>query len=34
MDAIVAVDARWGIGRDGGLLFRISADLRLSLIHI
>ena len=23
MDAIVAVDARWGIGRDGGLLFRI-----------
>ena len=25
MDAIVAVDARWGIGRDGGLLFRISA---------
>ena len=28
MDAIVAVDARWGIGRDGGLLFRISADLR------
>lgn len=21
MDAIVAVDARWGIGRDGGLLF-------------
>ena len=28
MDAIVAVDARWGIGRDGDLLFRISADLR------
>ena len=28
MDAIVAVDAHWGIGRDGGLLFRISADLR------
>ena len=28
MDSIVAVDARWGIGRDGGLLFRISADLR------
>ncbi len=28
MVAIVAVDARWGIGRDNGLLFHISADLK------
>ena len=31
MDAIVAVDARWGIGRDGGLLFRISAHETLAM---
>ena len=28
MAAIVDVDARWGIGRDGDLLYRISVDLR------
>lgn len=28
MYAIVAVDDRWGIGRDNGLLFHISADLK------
>ena len=28
MVAIVAVDARWGIGRDNGLLFHISDDLK------
>ena len=28
MKAIVAVDEKWGIGRDNGLLFRISADLK------
>ena len=32
MTAIVCVSQSWGIGRDGALLFRISADL--SLIHI
>ena len=40
MQAIVAVRKSWGIGKDGHLLFRISADLQrfkaltLSLIHI
>lgn len=28
MNAIVAVDENWGIGRNGALLARISADLR------
>lgn len=28
MQAIVAVSQSWGIGRDGRLLFRLSADLR------
>ena len=28
MKAIVAVDLNWGIGREGELLFRISADLK------
>lgn len=28
MNAIVAVDENWGIGRNGQLLVRISADLR------
>lgn len=28
MNAIVAVDEKWGIGRNGELLARISADLR------
>lgn len=28
MNAIVAVDQHWGIGRDNGLLFHISADLK------
>ena len=28
MYAIVAVDEKWGIGRDNGLLFRLSADLK------
>lgn len=28
MEAIVAVSEDWGIGRDGGLLFRVSADLK------
>ena len=28
MVAIVAVDARWGIGRDNGLLFHVSDDLK------
>lgn len=28
MTAIVCVSKNWGIGRDGKLLFRISADLR------
>lgn len=28
MQAIVAVSESWGIGRDGALLFRISADLK------
>ena len=28
MQAIVAVSQSWGIGRDGQLLFRLSADLR------
>lgn len=28
MNAIVAVDERWGIGQNGELLVRISADLR------
>ena len=28
MNAIVAVDQNWGIGRDGELLFRIKSDLR------
>ena len=28
MDIIVAVDANWGIGRDGDLLQRISADMK------
>lgn len=28
MNAIVAVDENWGIGRNGDLLVRISADLR------
>lgn len=28
MQAIVAVSQSWGIGRDGHLLFRISADLQ------
>jgi len=28
MQAIVAVSENWGIGKDGGLLFRISADLK------
>ena len=28
MTAIVCVSKNWGIGRDGALLFRISADLK------
>lgn len=28
MDIIVAVDEKWGIGKDGGLLQRISADMK------
>ena len=28
MYASVAVDEKWGIGRDNGLLFRLSADLK------
>ena len=28
MQAIVAVSQSWGIGKDGHLLFRISADLQ------
>lgn len=28
MFAIVAVDNRWGIGREGNLLFRVSDDLK------
>lgn len=28
MDIIVAVDENWGIGKDGALLQRISADMR------
>ncbi len=28
MDIIVAVDANWGIGKDGHLLQRISADMK------
>ena len=28
MDIIVAVDEKWGIGRDGELLKRISADMK------
>ena len=28
MYAIAAVDQHWGIGRDNGLLFRISADMQ------
>lgn len=28
MDLIVAVDKNWGIGRHGGLLFRISEDMK------
>ena len=28
MDLIVAVDAKWGIGKDGDLLHPISADLK------
>ena len=28
MTAIVCVSQNWGIGRDGALLFRISADLK------
>ena len=28
MDIIVAVDADWGIGKDGDLLQRISADMK------
>lgn len=28
MNAVVAVDEKWGIGRNGELLVRISADLR------
>lgn len=28
MQAIVAVDENWGIGKDGGLLCHISADLK------
>nr|WP_294682618.1 dihydrofolate reductase [uncultured Anaerotignum sp.] len=28
MDIIVAVDANWGIGKDGDLLQRISADMK------
>ena len=34
MTAIVCVDKNWAIGRDNALLFHISADLKLSLIHI
>jgi len=28
MIAIVAVDRSWGIGRDGGLLFRLPSDMK------
>lgn len=28
MNAIVAVDEHWGIGRDGGMLFRLPGDLK------
>lgn len=28
MYAIVAVDEKWGIGRDNALLFHLSADLK------
>ncbi|MBR5590565.1 MAG: dihydrofolate reductase, partial [Anaerotignum sp.] len=28
MDLIVAVDEKWGIGKDGDLLHPISADLK------
>ncbi|WP_295765362.1 dihydrofolate reductase [uncultured Oscillibacter sp.] len=28
MDAIVITDRRWAIGRDGGLLFSLPADMR------
>ncbi|MBQ7236165.1 MAG: dihydrofolate reductase [Clostridia bacterium] len=28
MKAIVAVDKKWGIGKDNGLLFSISADMK------
>lgn len=28
MDIIVATDEKWGIGKDGGLLQRISADMK------
>lgn len=28
MDIIVAVDEKWGIGKDGDLLHRISADMK------
>ncbi|MBQ7083675.1 MAG: dihydrofolate reductase, partial [Anaerotignum sp.] len=28
MDLIVAVDEKWGIGKDGDLLQRISADMK------
>lgn len=28
MEAVVAVDENWGIGKNGALLFRISADLK------
>ena len=28
MKAIVAVDKKWGIGKDNGLLFSIPADMK------
>ena len=34
MNAIVVVDQKWAIGREGGLLFSLPTDMKLSLIHI
>ena len=34
MNLIVAVDEKWGIGRNGGLLTHLPGDMKLSLIHI
>ena len=33
MKSIVAVDEKWGIGRNNGLLFDIKADMRHFVEH-